>query len=146
MAVQFAYGTQKEFRELKLQNKIDSECIYFIPDTQRIYRGDELISKSDVMFPSALPVGEDVLDNMIYVVKETNSDEKEVVNVYTTNGSDTALVASTGWNISVDDFYTKIHKFTSNSVKQNAWNYANDKQLVTAGALKESLSWKILSN
>lgn len=39
MSVKFHYGTQADYDSLE---NFDSTCIYFITDTQRIYRGDTL--------------------------------------------------------------------------------------------------------
>lgn len=39
MSVKFQYGTQADYDSLE---NFDSTCIYFITDTQRVYRGDTL--------------------------------------------------------------------------------------------------------
>lgn len=45
MSVKFQYGTQADYDSLE---NFDSNCIYFITDTQRIYKGNTLYASADI--------------------------------------------------------------------------------------------------
>lgn len=60
MSVKFQYGTQADYDSLE---NFDSTCIYFITDTQRVYRGSTLYAsgiKDIKVNGESVKTGEDV--------------------------------------------------------------------------------------
>lgn len=80
--VQFITGTQSAFDLLEIKN---SDALYFIEDTQRLYKGEKLMSEQ-VIFAAAKPEFDSAKDNVLYIVKEA-----EVVNLYIKGDSDMVL-------------------------------------------------------
>lgn len=63
--VLFRAGTQAQFDALTVK---DANAIYFITDTQRIYKGNYLIGSTDVVFATEVPAYETAVVGKLYVV------------------------------------------------------------------------------
>lgn len=62
------YGTQSQFDTAKESSTIVAESIYFITDTHRIYRGEELVGINNIARVTTLPEVADALKDIIYIL------------------------------------------------------------------------------
>lgn len=146
MAVSFVYGAQSQYDNLKEQSQILEEALYFVNDTNRIYRGEELIVKTPIKFVTEVP-SENLEQDMVYVVTSTDPEtQNKTVHIYTSDGESVTEATDSEGNVDVADIFNKLSKFTSADVKANLLDTADDTKLATAGAVKEALTWTILSN
>lgn len=146
MAVSFVYGAQSQYDSLKQQSQILEEALYFVNDTNRIYRGEELIVKTPIKFVTEVP-SENLEPDMVYVVTSTDPEtEKKTVHIYTSDGESVTEATDSEGNVNVTDIFNKLSKFTSADVKANLLDTADDTKLATAGAVKEALTWTIMSD
>lgn len=68
--VLFSYGLQSQFDLLETKN---ADTIYFITDTQRIYKGDTLVAdvaKTEVAFVDSVPEAATAQEDVLYIVTE----------------------------------------------------------------------------
>ena len=49
------YGTQAEFNNALQSNQIEATGLYFITDTQRIYKGTNVVAMTSVLYPATMP-------------------------------------------------------------------------------------------
>lgn len=146
MAVSFVYGAQSQYDSLKEQSQILEEALYFVNDTNRIYRGEELIVKTPIKFVTEVP-SENLEPDMVYVVTSTDPEtQNKTVHIYTSDGESVTEATDSEGNVDVADIFNKLSKFTSADVKANLLDTADDTKLATAGAVKEALTWTILSD
>lgn len=66
----FNYGTQADFDYAVSAGLIDPNLLYFITDTQRIYKGTELITVTSVFYPVQLPTIASAKEHTMYVVDD----------------------------------------------------------------------------
>lgn len=144
MAISFVYGAQSQFDTLVEQSQIQSDALYFVNDTNRIYRGEELIVKTPIKFVTQVP-SENLEPDMVYVVTFTDPEtQKKTVHIYTSDGESVTEATDSTGNVNVDDIFQKLAKFTSADVKSGLLGQADDTKLATAGAVKEALTWVIM--
>lgn len=62
--VLFKYGTQSQYNSLLTK---DPNSLYFITDSNRIYKGEDLVASKDVKLITELPVGDSILEDTIYI-------------------------------------------------------------------------------
>lgn len=63
--VVFKYGTQAEYEALETKNP---DALYFITDSNRIYKGSDKVASADVKLVTEVPTPETALDNILYLV------------------------------------------------------------------------------
>ena len=70
--VKFLQGTQSQFKSLQTK---DVNALYFITDSQRIYKGDnpEPVVSTSIKFVSELPASADALSDILYVYPDPAS-------------------------------------------------------------------------
>lgn len=61
------YGTQTEFNSALEANKIESTGLYFITDTQRIYKGADVVAMTSVLYPATMPDAATMVPGTLYV-------------------------------------------------------------------------------
>lgn len=145
MAVSFVYGAQSQFDALVEQSQIQDDALYFVNDTNRIYRGEELIVKTPIRFVTEVP-SENLEPDMVYVVTTVDPETQEKsVHIYTSDGESVTEATDSEGSIDADAIFQKLAKFTSADVKSGLLNSADDTKLATAGAVKEALTWTVLS-
>lgn len=64
------YGTQAEFNSALQSNKIEATGLYFITDTQRIYKGADVVAMTSVMYPATMPDASTMTAGTLYVYDE----------------------------------------------------------------------------
>lgn len=64
----FNYGTQAEYDVAVTRNMIEPSSLYFIIDTQRIYRGFDLVSMTSVFYVDSIPTSSTAREHTMYVV------------------------------------------------------------------------------
>ncbi len=64
------YGTQAEFNNALQSNKIEATGLYFITDTQRIYKGADVVAMTSVLYPATMPDASTMTAGTLYVYDE----------------------------------------------------------------------------
>lgn len=64
----FNYGSQAEYDAAAKKLMILPDSLYFIMDTNRIYRGTELVTMTNVMYPASVPEADKAESGIMYVV------------------------------------------------------------------------------
>lgn len=126
--IRFKYGTQEQYdAQIK-----DNSALYFISDTKRIYRGEELIAGIESMIVHSLPSFAAAIDGVIYIVIDGNSAQMFVKG----ETEMTSISAEV-----LDGSITSIDVFTPDMVLTSADDLesADDDSLVTAGAMKNAV-------
>lgn len=70
--IDFKYGVQATYDDLKNDNNIDNDAIYFLYDTKKLYKGDKLIASTDVEIMDELPSIKDALLDTIYIIAKND--------------------------------------------------------------------------
>lgn len=143
MAVSFLYGSQSLYDAQVTAGTVNSEGIYFVNDTQRIYRGSELIAQSAIRFVTDVPT-ENLVPDTIYCVNKTNDDGSKTVAIYVSDGTTASPLSSAKGEVDPKAIFDALAKFTSEDAKKG-WDNADDTKLVTAGAVKQALDWVLLA-
>lgn len=144
MAVQFAYGSQSQYDKVVQSGSVIDEAVYFINDSQSVYRGTELIARTAIRFVNELP--EQLEADTIYAVRTVDS---ETGKRPWTSGCPTANSANATDatdDLDISKLVGLLPKLTSVDVQAGKLDQATDSELVTAGALKAALNWTILSD
>lgn len=144
MAIVFAYGSQSQYDKLKEAGSINASAVYFINDSQRIYRGEEVIAQCAINFVTELPTT--LASDTLYVqttVDESTGEKK--LQILSSDGETTTVVADSE-TADTEKILKGLPKLTSEDVADGKLDEGTDEQLATAGALKESLSWVILTD
>ena len=126
--IPFKYGTQEQY---DAQVK-DNSALYFISDTKRIYRGEELIAGVQAMIVNRLPSFDAAIDGFVYVLIEDNT-----AKLYTKGDDNIIPVAGEILDGSIDS----INAFSSEMILTSADDIENadDDKLLTAGAVKVAI-------
>lgn len=126
--IHFKYGTQAQFDS---QVK-DNSALYFISDTKRIYRGEELIAGVESMVVNSLPSFEAAIDGVIYIV-----DDGDSVQMYVKGSSGMSPVSAEVLAGSISG----LEAFDPDMVVTSAddLDSANEDALVTAGAVRNAI-------
>lgn len=145
MAVQFAYGSQSQYDKVVQSGSVISEAVYFVNDSQSIYRGTELIARTAIRFVSELP--EQLEADTIYAVRTVDSETgKTSVDIWVSDGKTAENATDATDDLDISKLVGLLPKLTSLDVQAGKLEEATDEQLVTAGALKAALDWTILSD
>lgn len=141
--VQYKYGTQAQFDGLALK---DEDALYFLTDSQRIYKGEKKISSSDVVFSTTVPDVKNTFDGILYVVLKgskysmfiKNGDELDEIELGPTTMTDvdynaTAEGDSAVWTFTLSDGTRK----TISTPKEN---FLSSATINEAGVLTLTLS------
>lgn len=144
MSFNFVYGSQSQYDHQLIHDRILKEALYFIPDTQRIYRGKELIARTSVkVCKDSLPPKLEA--DTVYIVSK-NDGEKLVQTVYVSdsNGTGAVKITDNSGNIDPDKAFSMLAKLTSEDVKAGKLSAAADDAFVTGGAMREALTWNVI--
>lgn len=139
MAIVFAYGSQSQYDKLKAAGNVDESAVYFINDSQRIYRGEEVIAQCAINFVTEVP--ETLASDTLYV--KTTVDETtgaKTLEILSSDGETVTTVASSE-TADPEKLVEVLPKLTSEDVEAGKLSEATDEQLATAGALKTALEW-----
>ena len=126
--IPFKYGTQEQYNA---QVK-DNSALYFISDTKRIYRGEELIAGVQAMIVTILPSFSTAIDGVIYVLLDGTTAKMYVK-------GDTELIPVAAEVL--DGSITSIDVFSPDMVITSADDMANadDNSIITAAAVKSAM-------
>lgn len=126
--IPFKYGTQEQY---EAQVK-DNSALYFISDTKRIYRGEELIAGIEVFVVPHLPTFDSAINGVLYVVVDG-----DVAEIYIKG--ETELVAITG--VVGDGEIQSLEAFAPGLIltSEDDIQAADDNTLMTAGAVKAAV-------
>ena len=145
MAVQFAYGSQSQYDKVVQNGSVINEAVYFINDSQRVYRGTELIARTAIRFVNEIP--EQLEADTIYAVRTVDSETgKTSVDIWVSDGETAQNATDATDDLDISKLVGLLPKLTSLDSKAGKLEEATDRELVTAGALKAALDWTILSD
>lgn len=121
--IPFKYGTQEQY---DAQVK-DNSALYFISDTKRIYRGEELIAGVQALVVSTLPSFNSAVEGIIYVLLDGNN-----ASLYIKGDTEIVPLSAEVSEGSIDsvDVFTEDMLITSADDIEDA----DDNKLITAGA------------
>lgn len=128
----FSYGTQEQYTNTKVKN--DNQ-LYFITDTKRIYKGNELIADSkenQIEFTSSVPAVETAVSDKIYVVNTNGS-----VGIYIKDS--TGAIVQVGGGTVGEGAITTLDAFANDLLLKSTDGKDNDK-LATVGAINEAVT------
>ena len=133
----FYYGQQTQFDAVVSK---DTNALYFIEDSQRIYKGQVLIadaSSNKIEFVGTLPSAADAVEGKIYVV--TNEDGS--VSMYTKNGAEMAPVSA---DEVADGAIKDLNAFAPGVIKTSTGGAAEgDGKIPTVAAVEEAIAGQI---
>lgn len=126
--IPFKYGTQDQY---DAQVK-DNSALYFISDTKRIYRGEELIAGVQALVVTTLPSFKDAIDGVIYILLDDN-----LAQLYVKGDSAMTPVVSEV----LDSSITNLDAFSPELLVTSAddLSESDDNAIITAGAVKSAL-------
>lgn len=126
--IPFKYGTQEQY---DAQVK-DNSALYFISDTKRIYRGEELLAGVSALVVEELPSFTSAVEDIIYVYLDG-----DFATLYVKG--ETELVPISG-NVAKGNI-SSLEAFASGLILTSADDIkdADDNALITAGAVKIAL-------
>lgn len=126
--IPFKYGTQEQY---DAQVK-DNSALYFISDTKRIYRGEELIAGVNALVVTTLPSFKDAIEDVIYILLDDN-----MAQLYVKGESTMTPVVSEV----LDNSITNLDAFSPDLLVTSAddLSEADDNAIITAGAVKSAL-------
>ena len=113
--IQYFHGTQAAYdlTQTKLSN-----ALYFITDTERVYKGSELVAANNVKVVTTMPDVSEAIEGMIYIHAET-SPKKTSIKVINSDKSGYTTVASSDSLItasSVTEFTNKTIDAENNTI------------------------------
>lgn len=126
--IPFKYGTQDQYdKQIK-----DNSALYFISDTKRIYRGEELIAGVNALVVTTLPSFKDAIEDVIYILLDDN-----MAQLYVKGESAMTPVVSEV----LDNSITNLDAFSPELIVTSAddLDEADDNAIITAGAVKTAL-------
>lgn len=126
--IPFKYGTQDQYdKQIK-----DNSALYFISDTKRIYRGEELIAGVNALVVTTLPSFKDAIEDVIYILLDDN-----MAQLYVKGESAMTPVVSEV----LDNSITNLDAFSPELIVTSADDLAeaDDNAIITAGAVKTAL-------
>lgn len=127
--VNFVYATQSAYTALTPK---DNDAIYFIHDTQKIYKGEALITSTNVKFGTTAPDTTVVPAGYLYVYQ----DDANKITLWANDGT-AAVQVGGGEATEVADGVLDIGNFKSDSIATAIGETATDTKLVTEKAVKD---------
>lgn len=124
--VKFCSGLQSDYDKLTVR---DTGTLYVITDTQRIYKGDILISSQNILKVDELPDVAEAKTDAIYVVLTDND-----LDTYILSDDSTKFVRLSNNNVSINDIDPESIA-TSISIED-----ASDSKLTTEKAVSDAIS------
>lgn len=82
--IKFVYGTHDAYKELIDNQSINPNAVYFVTDSQKIYRGSELIAESNIVRVNELPEIDKADKDIIYLLSEDNKHSINYLNADST--------------------------------------------------------------
>lgn len=132
--LKFFYGVQSKYDSL-LSKGTD---LYFIEDTRRLYRGEQLIADANVEFTTTQPSIDNVVDGRLYIY----TNESGETSIWAKSG-DAVVQVGGGEAKEIADGIITISKFNpaavSSSIPDDA-STASDSKVVTEKAVADALS------
>lgn len=111
-SIQYFHGTQAAY---DLASKVE-EALYFITDTEKIYRGENLIASNNVKVVSVMPSTGEAIENMLYIHVDSDITSIKILNSektgFTTLASSESLVTAD----SLTEFTNKTIDADSNTI------------------------------
>lgn len=126
--IPFKYGTQEQY---DAQVK-DNSALYFISDTKRVYRGEELIAGVQALVVKNLPSFAAAVEGVIYVLLDEDGAQ-----LYVKGETDLVSVSGEVLSGSIQDlgaFGTGVILTSADNIED-----ADDNTLITAGAVKTAI-------
>lgn len=126
--IPFKYGTQEQY---DAQVK-DNSALYFISDTKRVYRGEELIAGVQALVVKNLPSFAAAVEGIIYVLLDEDGAQ-----LYVKGETDLVSVSGEVLSGSIQDlgaFGTGVILTSADNIED-----ADDNTLITAGAVKTAI-------
>lgn len=135
--VTFRFGNQSAYDALK-DTGYDSNSLYFIEDTQRLYKGEKLMSEQAI-FTDSMPDFSNAVEDRIYVVK--NGDD---VSFYVKGES--SMVQAGGGKVA-EGAITDVGAFSDNVLAKSTDGELSDTdtKIPTEGAVKKAIEEAVAS-
>ena len=106
--IKFVYGTHDAYKELIDNQSINPNAVYFVTDSQKIYRGSELIAESNIVRVNELPEIDKADKDIIYLLSEDN---KLSINYLNADGTEFITIS--------DDRFEKISSLSKVEVTKD---------------------------
>lgn len=114
--VLFKYGTQSQYDGLIEK---DSNSLYFITDSNRIYKGDDEVASNDVVFATEIPTAESAFEGILYIVHNSGSYQLCVK-----NGDSVETISTSGSSgATVDDAFIDVDYDVSGEGENATWTF-----------------------
>lgn len=126
--IPFKYGTQEQYdAQIK-----DNSALYFISDTKRIYRGEELLAGVSALVVEELPSFASAVEDTVYVYLDG-----DFATLYVKGQTQLVPISGNVADLSI----TSLKAFASGLILTSTDDIENadDNALITAGAVKTAI-------
>lgn len=133
--VKFVVGLSSQFQALASK---DSDTLYFITDTKKIYKGDVVVAECNVAFTTTAPTSDNTETGVLYVY--TSGEGK--TSLWINSGSEVVQVGG-GEATEIADGVITISKFNSDTIATSVnldASAASDAKLVTEKAVSTAIA------
>lgn len=133
--VKFVVGLSSQFQALASK---DSDTLYFITDTKKIYKGDVVVAECNVTFTTTAPTSDNTETGVLYVY--TSGEGK--TSLWINSGSEVIQVGG-GEATEIADGVITISKFNSDTIATSVnldASAASDAKLVTEKAVSTAIA------
>lgn len=133
--VKFVVGLSSQFQALASK---DSDTLYFITDTKKIYKGDVVVAECNVTFTTTAPTSDNTETGVLYVY--TSGEGK--TSLWINSGSEVIQVGG-GEATEIADGVITISKFNSDTIATSVnldSSAASDAKLVTEKAVSTAIA------
>lgn len=115
--VVFKYGTQTQYDGLLEK---DTNSLYFITDSGRIYKGNDEVASNDVKFVTEIPTPESAFEGILYIVYNSGNYQLCVKNG---DSVETISTSGSGGGSSADDAFTDVTYDASTEGDNATWTF-----------------------
>lgn len=130
--IKFVYGLSDAYKKLPTK---DPEALYFLTDTKQIYKGNVLVSDSNVRFVTVAPNADNTEVGYLYVY----TDSANKVTLWTRAG-DNIIQVGGGEATEIADGIITISKFAEGTVATAISDNPSDEKIVTEKAVADAIS------
>lgn len=130
--IKFVYGLSDAYKKLSTKNP---EALYFLTDTKQIYKGNVLVSDSNVRFVTVAPSADNTEAGYLYVY----TDSANKVTLWTRAG-DNVIQVGGGEATEIADGIITISKFAEGTVATAISDTPSDEKIVTEKAVADAIS------
>ena len=106
--IQYFYGTQAAYDTL--QSKVE-DALYFITDTERIYKGSNIVAANNIKVVTEMPDTSDAIENMLYIHAE-DEPAKTSIKILNSGKTDFVTIASSDSLITA----SSVTEFTNKTI------------------------------